>query len=104
MIKDDAVRFLEEINNSKEYARFGKCFKTKEKKYFYDTGTGKVCECEQEEYELLKSSKQSSSVFVKSMDFPDHVCIASKPERITLHLQKQRNAALRKLGQPSVNS
>lgn len=55
MIKDDAVRFLEEINNSKEYARFGKCFKTKEKKYFYDTGTGKVCECEQEEYELLNT-------------------------------------------------
>ena len=51
-----------------------------------------------------KSSKQSSSVFVKSMDFPDHVCIASKPERVTLHLQKQRNAALRKSGQPSVNS
>ena len=51
-----------------------------------------------------KSSKQSSSVFVKSMDFPDHVCIASKPERITLHLQKQRNAALRKSEQPSVNS
>ena len=40
---------------SKEYARFGKCFKTKEKKYFYDTGTGKVCECEQEEYELLNT-------------------------------------------------
>lgn len=55
MIKDDAVRFLEEINNSKEYVRFGKCFKTKEKKYFYDTGTGKVCECEQEEYELLNT-------------------------------------------------
>lgn len=38
MIKDDAVRFLEEINNSKEYARFGKCFKTKEKSTFMILG------------------------------------------------------------------
>ena len=44
------------------------------------------------------------SVSVKVMDFQDHVCIANKPERTILHLQRQRNAALRKSEQPSVNS
>lgn len=51
-----------------------------------------------------KNWKLSSSVSVKVMDFQDHVCIAGKPERTTLHLRKQRNAALRKSEQPFVNS
>lgn len=51
-----------------------------------------------------KNWRLSSSVSVKVMDFQDHVCIAGKPERTTLHLRKQRNAALRKSEQPFVNS
>ena len=51
-----------------------------------------------------KSWRPSSFVSAKVMDFQDHVCIANKPERTILHLQRQRNAALRKSEQPSVNS
>lgn len=54
--------------------------------------------------EARENWKLSSSVSVKVMDFQDHVCIAGKPERTTLHLRKQRNAALRKSEQPFVNS
>ena len=34
--------------------RLGTAFVTRNKKYVYDTGTGKVFECEDEEYKILK--------------------------------------------------
>lgn len=36
------------------YKRLGITFETREKKYFYDAGTGKVLECSQDEYTILK--------------------------------------------------
>src|SRR5574344_2274188 len=51
-----------------------------------------------------KNWKQSSFVFVKLMDFPDHACIAVRQERAILHLQKQRNEVQRKSEQRSVSS
>lgn len=54
--------------------------------------------------EAREKLRPSSFVSAKVMDFQDHVCIANKPERTILHLQRQRNAALRKSEQPSVNS
>lgn len=47
-----------------------------------------------------KSSKPSSYVSVNAMAFQDHVCIADRSERTTLHLRKQRNVAPRKSEQP----
>ena len=37
------------------YARLGKPFQTSNKKYFYDTGTGKVLECTEAVFEILKT-------------------------------------------------
>lgn len=55
MDKNSAIQFLEKISSDWNYSRFGRCFKTKQKCYFYDTGTGKVCECDNNEYELLNT-------------------------------------------------
>ena len=43
-----------------------------------------------------KNWKRSSFVFAKHMDFPDPACTAEWQEKIILHLQKPKSAALRK--------
>lgn len=46
--------YLNNLILSDEIKRMGICFKTPNKKYFYDTGTGKVMECTEEEYLFLE--------------------------------------------------
>lgn len=73
MNKDAAIEFLEKISGNKNYSRFGRCFKTKAKNYFYDTGTGKVCECEANEYKLLETliNKNDYSAVIRMLDNPE---------------------------------
>ncbi len=72
MDKNSAILFLEKISGDKDYSRFGRCFKTKEKKYFYDTGTGKVCECEENEFELL-------DMLINKNDYPKVLEMLTEP-------------------------
>lgn len=44
------------------YSRLGTTFETAHKKYFFDTGTGKVFDCEEEEYEAFKQLFEHNSI------------------------------------------
>ena len=49
--------YVEKIQEKVDVAhghRLGMAFATRNKKYMYDTGTGKVFECEEAEYKILK--------------------------------------------------
>lgn len=51
--KEIEKKFLEMVPDRK-FGRLGKVFKTKNNKYYYDAGTGKVFCCEEDEYHVLK--------------------------------------------------
>ena len=38
-------KYFERLKGEGDFSRLGKVFKTKEKYYFFDTGTGKILEC-----------------------------------------------------------
>ena len=57
-------KFFYKLVPDHNYRRLGKAFKTREKYYFYDTGTGKVFECEQEVYEILRKLEETNSFAV----------------------------------------
>ena len=44
------------------YGRLGTTFETTRKKYFFDTGTGKVFDCETAEYEAFKQLLERNSI------------------------------------------
>ena len=44
---------FDNLKNGNQYYRLGKLFSTTEKKYFYDTGTGKIFEIADRVYEVL---------------------------------------------------
>lgn len=50
----DYRNFFEKLKSDNHYARLGKPFATSKKKYFYDTGTGKVLECSEVVFKVLK--------------------------------------------------
>lgn len=47
--------YFEKLKGEYHYARLGKPFQTRKKKYFYDTGTGKVLECTDTVFDILKT-------------------------------------------------
>lgn len=53
--------FFNKLVPNHNYRRLGKAFKSREKYFFYDTGTGKVFECEQEVYEILRKLEETNS-------------------------------------------
>lgn len=59
----DVVGKIKAVMPEGKSERFGKTFSTKNKKYFYDTGTGKVFECKELEYTILK-------LFLEHGNFP----------------------------------
>ena len=48
------VDFLLDVNMEGTFSRLGKTFKTENNKYFYDVGTGKVLQCEENVYKILR--------------------------------------------------
>lgn len=52
--------FFENLKGEKSYKRLGKVFEAKNK-YYYDVGTGKVLECEENVFSLLKALEESNS-------------------------------------------
>lgn len=52
--------FFENLRGDKSYRRLGKVFETK-KKYYYDVGTGKILECEEDVFAILKALEESNS-------------------------------------------
>lgn len=51
--RSNIISRFHELVSDGNYSRLGTTFKTNNKKYFYDTGTGKVFECDEEEYKVL---------------------------------------------------
>lgn len=51
---EEYKQYLRNLILSDDIKRMGICFRTPNKKYFYDTGTGKIMECTEKEYLFLK--------------------------------------------------
>lgn len=70
--KNEYVKLFEGLKNNNHYARLGKPFATEHKKYFYDTGTGKVLECSDSVFEILKTLfREDSFDAVLKMNIPE---------------------------------
>lgn len=54
-------KYFESIIKDNHYSRLGKVFTTSKKKYFYDTGTGKIFECKNNVYLILKHLAETNS-------------------------------------------
>lgn len=50
--------FFQDLKGSKPYKRLGKVFEAKNK-YYYDVGTGKILECEEDVFSILKSLEET---------------------------------------------
>lgn len=73
--------YFEELVSDYDYTRRGKVFKTQEKYYYYDTGTGKVFECRLEIYEILKLLQQTNSFDnVCNLNYKDDVLLEALEE------------------------
>lgn len=53
-------QFFSKIVEDGNYRRRGKVFQTRNRFYYYDTGTGKVFECEKVVYEVLKKLQDTN--------------------------------------------
>lgn len=58
---NEMKKFFHDIVKENHYARLGKVFKTNHKNYFYDTGTGKIFECTEAVYKILKCLESKNS-------------------------------------------
>ena len=53
-------QFFRKVVEDGNYRRRGKVFQTRSRFYYYDTGTGKVFECEKAVYEVLKKLQDTN--------------------------------------------
>lgn len=65
--KEIEKKFLEMVPDRK-FGRLGTVFKTKNNKYYYDAGTGKVFCCEEDEYNVLRYLLNNENVFPQYTD------------------------------------
>lgn len=59
---DNKLIFLKVVLGDSNIKRLGKTFCTEKKKYFYDTGTGKVLECSNEAYKILENIMENNTL------------------------------------------
>ena len=71
-IKKLETYLLEKVPNQ-DFTRVGITFKTKNKYYFYDTGTGKVLECNLREYQILQSLTERESALESMVDYGETI-------------------------------
>lgn len=69
-------KFFEDLKKDGSLSRFGKTFKSDSSYYFFDSGTGKVLECEKSEYEVLKQLTENNST-----DFSDLLMDSNEIEK-----------------------
>ena len=50
---NDIISKFHKLVPDENYGRLGTTFETESRKYFFDTGTGKVFECDEDEYKVL---------------------------------------------------
>ena len=62
-------KYFERLKGEGDFSRLGKVFKTKEKYYFFDTGTGKILECTEIEYNILKQLGEENTLDVKKLEY-----------------------------------
>ena len=62
MYKDEIGRLKKVLKENSFYGRLGKLFKTENKFYFYDLGTGKIFECSEDEYVILQKILSSQDI------------------------------------------
>lgn len=62
-IISNIITFFEQLQRNMSFNRAGKIFHTRNNAYFYDTGTGKVFACENDEYKIIELLLTSSQPF-----------------------------------------
>ena len=60
--RQESIEFLQRLLEQGDFKRLGKTFKTRQKYYFYDRGTGKVLECGKGLYDLLCCLERNNNV------------------------------------------
>lgn len=62
MQKEELLAYFIRLVPNGSWKRLGTTFQTENSKYFYDTGTGKVLECEEEEFFVLQNILKNSGI------------------------------------------
>ena len=62
MQKEELLAYFSQLVPDGNWKRLGTTFQTQNSKYFYDTGTGKVLECEEEEFFVLQNILKNSGI------------------------------------------
>lgn len=75
----DIINRFNDLMPDGNYNRLGTTFETAKLKYFFDTGTGKVFECSEDEYTVLSHLFECNELIFKDDTHPPH----SRPARLT---------------------
>ena len=62
MQKEELLAYFAQLVPDRNWKRLGTTFQTANSKYFYDTGTGKVLECEEEEFLVIQNILKNSGL------------------------------------------
>lgn len=82
-------KFFNKLVTDHNYRRLGKAFKTRNNFYYYDTGTGKVFECQQEVFEILKKLEDTNSfALIKDLNIEQDKILESL-EKIKLAVETE---------------
>lgn len=65
------IFFFESLKENGPFSRLGKTFKTEESYYYFDTGTGKVLQCSENVYLVLKQLEETNRFDPQMFDISD---------------------------------
>lgn len=104
---DDYKKIFSDLKDNGYFGRLGKTFKTKNKNYFYDTGTGKIAEVNNDEYLVLQCMLENDGFeALQGLDLPEDNIMSALKE-ITDSVYKEHTLSAPKLttmtGEPTVN-
>lgn len=83
MKREILCKRLDKLIGERECLALGKTFKTQNNKYFYDTGTGKVLQCNDNVYQILRClEKNNSTTSLNNLEMAEEQFIRSQTDII----------------------
>lgn len=67
----ELIDFIYSLIRPASFSRLGKVFRTKNFGYFYDTGTGKVLQCEENVYKILEQLENENFIYKEKLEMSD---------------------------------
>ena len=74
--KNNIINRFNDLVPDGNYNRLGTTFETEKLKYFFDTGTGKVFECSEDEYSILSHLLSAMSFYLRMIRIRQKVIFA----------------------------